>query len=325
MPSDDGCIFANYSTTNNQEKVKYGFLPVNNSTSGYSAQQQVKLQEMRRLNKEFGGNVGNILAQQYGLNSECLDITSDLKAACFFATHQYPHYEIYSGGDDLGVIYRFKMGTQQFSYTGIETMKSMLFEINSPYPYLFGHHRKALDEQQMMLIDEYKPYRPAITFTPFVMINFPKVRDIIYSYVSENNSGGFLTEFLETTRLFKQSGGFMISAIYYLASIPVNTTTVYNEQLQQNINKPGLAILDKMIGIEDVSKYSFVEKFYFHQGALTSDTISVNREELWPSVKHDYYFNLIARMITLSCSDYLEKYNTNYDDQVLGVLDRGYY
>lgn len=38
---------------------------------------------MNKLMANLGKSFGNVLAQQYGVNSECLDITSDPSVAAF--------------------------------------------------------------------------------------------------------------------------------------------------------------------------------------------------------------------------------------------------
>lgn len=51
--------------------------------------------------------MGNLIGQQYGLSSLCLDATENVKVAAFFATRSYPEY---SGGpqEGVGAIYRFR-------------------------------------------------------------------------------------------------------------------------------------------------------------------------------------------------------------------------
>lgn len=312
----------------------YGYLHINPSIDEYSEQRKMKLQEMRRLLKEFGSSIGNILAQQYGLSSECLDITSDLRVATFFATHNYPSYSLYNGNNknnNVGVIYRINIGeTYNMKYSGVEFMKSALYVMHDYFPYnnypiLFSHHRKNLDCEQLSLLEQYMPYRKVIAYTPCFMLGFDQIKHLIKCYVEENNSNHFLLEYMETTRFFKQSGGMLIPSILYESSIPSSTSPLFYNQLGSYINKPGVAIIEKMIGIYDISKYSFVEKFYFYHGCCPDNSIEINCKDLWPSVENDYYYNIIAQMVVIACMNYLEKYKISYDDQKLGILDRGYY
>jgi len=61
----------------------------------------------------FGYILGQIIAQQYGICSEVLDVTTDVNIAGFFATHLYPDYQFIDvdiankNEYNIGVIYRF--------------------------------------------------------------------------------------------------------------------------------------------------------------------------------------------------------------------------
>jgi hypothetical protein len=63
----------------------------------------------QRLLNTFGYAFGSALAQHFGLQSEHLDVTTDLNVAAFFATHVGPRYETVGLRDQLedgGVIFR---------------------------------------------------------------------------------------------------------------------------------------------------------------------------------------------------------------------------
>lgn len=67
----------------------------------------IKWRVLNLLIAEVGIGIGNLLAQQYGLDSECIDVTDDPTIAAFFATRKWPKYEHYSERG-LGVIYRWR-------------------------------------------------------------------------------------------------------------------------------------------------------------------------------------------------------------------------
>jgi hypothetical protein len=74
----------------------------------------------------FGYGIGNLLAQQYGLKSETIDITDNPKVAAFFATRQFPTYKhIEKFGEYLGVIYRWR---NPYGQNGLPPEKVRLFE-----------------------------------------------------------------------------------------------------------------------------------------------------------------------------------------------------
>ena len=74
----------------------------------------IRIRLLGMLMKIYGPAIGNIIAQQYGLNSEALDVTSDIMVAAFFATRTYPRYEHFAADDGVadGVIYRFPVRVQ---------------------------------------------------------------------------------------------------------------------------------------------------------------------------------------------------------------------
>ena len=93
-----------------------------------SIRNKAKRVTMNKLTANLGKSFGNVLAQQYGVNSECLDITSDPSVAAFFATHQYPHYKDVAETDDLGVIYRIIGNNDEIAtqHAGIELLLSLI-------------------------------------------------------------------------------------------------------------------------------------------------------------------------------------------------------
>lgn len=304
----------------------FGFLPVDATTDNFDELALIKLKEMRRLIKEFGGNIGNIFAQQYGLSSESIDITSNLDVACFFATHDYPTYDLYNDDNELGVIYRFKMQKTNYSFAGIEQIKNMLFDLTSPYPYLFSLNENSLDDDEFNNIkSKYHLSKKIKGFTPFIMIDYYQIERIIESYISNNKSCKFLKEHLRNSRLYRQKGGYILPAKYFDSVVPEKSKPIYIDKLRRTVMKPGFAINQKMIGIDDSSKYSFVEKFYFKHNSLQNPGLKVTKEYLWPSLEDDYIFYLIACMVSIANNDYLKMNNISFDDRFKGIIDRGYY
>lgn len=55
----------------------------------------------------LGGNLAQLLCQQYGFTSTALDVSTDPTVAMFFATHQAPFYNPIIDFSRLGVIYRW--------------------------------------------------------------------------------------------------------------------------------------------------------------------------------------------------------------------------
>ena len=107
-----------------------------------SIRNKTKRVTMNKLMANFGKSFGNVLAQQYGVNSECLDITSDPSVAAFFATHQYPYYKDVVESDDLGVVYRMTSNNDgdAIHHAGIEMLLSSnyLVQDETPIQLLFS-------------------------------------------------------------------------------------------------------------------------------------------------------------------------------------------
>jgi hypothetical protein len=82
---------------------------------------KIRLRLLGGLIGRFGKSVGNIIAQQYGISSEAIDVTSDPDVAAFFATRRYPEYQHFNGYGDgsVGVIYRFPRHMPPANVVGI--------------------------------------------------------------------------------------------------------------------------------------------------------------------------------------------------------------
>ena len=77
------------------------------------------------------------------------------------------------------------------------------------------------------------------------------------------------------------------------------------------------------MGIEDILIYPNIERFYFrHTKSIESH---YSREELWPSVEVDYFYNLLYRWCSDGCKNYIQELNINIDDMKMGILDKGFY
>jgi hypothetical protein len=55
----------------------------------------------------LGGELGELLCQQYGFTSTALDVSTEPSVAMFFATHQAPFYSLVPDSQHVGVVYRW--------------------------------------------------------------------------------------------------------------------------------------------------------------------------------------------------------------------------
>lgn len=79
---------------------------------------------MKDLVATVGSGLGNLLAQQFGLGSECVDVTEVPTIAAFFATRRWPEYA-HHDGPGIGVIYRFREPQTKFLRTGSLTLPAL--------------------------------------------------------------------------------------------------------------------------------------------------------------------------------------------------------
>jgi hypothetical protein len=214
----------------------------------------------------FGYTFGTLLSQQYGMNSGCLDATTDLKVATFFATHDHEEDYATPKKQGVGVIYRFP-----YKPASMENIK-------------YGHA-------------EYYALPPMIDLVPVMkkfLSDWQELRDMTAHFVqhamkvyldSETKAAEwtFPEAALELTRFWRQSAAILLP----------------DELRKDNSEmKPGVAgiTVPAFQYIEDLEAREGTEKFYFnHTGELPRD-FSLSREHLWP--REDPYLPILASGMT---------------------------
>lgn len=123
-----------------QQRNRFNYF-IHYNPANDSKRNKAKRITMNQLMENFGKSLGNVLAQQYGINSECLDITSDPNVAAFFATHQYPHYLNAVESDNLGVIYRIinNNDNNSLQHAGIELALSANYLVQDNKPMISAY------------------------------------------------------------------------------------------------------------------------------------------------------------------------------------------
>ena len=168
---------------------------------------------MNELMKNFGKSLGNVLAQQYGINSECLDITSDIDVAAFFATHTWPHYDKVHTSDRLGVIYRIPCSPYKpLQHAGIELDLSAVYlsNDNSRIPLLFSSFQYQHTETEFQKFLETYKLRLCCTISKPLICSYEHTKDIFKSYFNEKYRDIDIESLYSTTRISRQKGGFII-------------------------------------------------------------------------------------------------------------------
>lgn len=292
-----------------------------------SIRNKTKRVTMNKLMANFGKSFGNVLAQQYGVNSECLDITSDPSVAAFFATHQYPYYKDVVESDDLGVVYRMTSNNDgdAIHHAGIEMLLSSnyLVQDETPIPLLFSSGRSQHTDDEFKELDNTYKFETKITCTRPVIVDHDGVKRIVITYFKEKYPNVDIESHFHTSRIFKQKAGFLIPSFIFESYVPANLQIKKISDKNIVAYCPSFVIHKEKIGIEDILIYPKLEKFYFrHVKCVESD---YSREELWPSVDIDYFYDLLYRWCSDGCKKYAEELNINIDDMKMGILDKGYY
>lgn len=282
---------------------------------------------MNHLMGGFGKSLGNVIAQQYGINSECLDVTSDPHVAAFFATHLWPEYNTVVNSSELGIIYRIHcMGDDDDSmiqHAGIELMLSShyLLEDSEPIPLLFSSARYQHTDKEFDELNEKYNFVVRKTISRPVLINNLKLKDIVYTYYNDKYPEIDIESLYDATRINKQKAGFFIPSFGFDSYVPskLEVKNIYNIKAYS----PSFVIQKEKVLIEDILAYPKIEKYYFYHDKDVESTYT--REDLWPSRDKDYFFDLLYRWCSDGCKKYLDKLHINIDDREKGILDRGYY
>jgi hypothetical protein len=180
---------------------------------------------------DFGVGLGNILAQQYGLGSETIDVTTDIDVAAYFATRRYPTYAHVATGQ--GVIYRFRQLesdglTQPFRLTDLSNHFEMGKSADGFFDFFVNESNKSnvFDRERWWTFD---PGREADVCTLRFVSDHAALRaaaeHTIKDIISDNTyyKGAYNYPFdWEKSRFFAQSGGLIRPRIYWRSLVPVS-------------------------------------------------------------------------------------------------------
>ena len=309
--------------------------------------EKIKYRELKRLISYYEVGLGNIFAQQYGITSECIDVTSSPKVAAFFATRKWPTYQHFSGSSEssIGVMYRFPIIDFVSDLNGLNlTMNCAgMKHPNVDTPLWFMNkifHWQMSSEELTSLISE-RIWAEKILFSHPAVVSNENLSGYIKQFYEQRNEEEekfekslsdtssssqqpiLLSMDVEKTRIRRQFGGFLQPSFTYKCLIPNEFNVQYIDILRGYYAKPGTAIIDKTLGVEDLLAYPNLDVFYFrHTDQIIDDfTPSV----LWPSKDEDQLLGLIDFVVRLNNSEYLDQNEIETDDMNSGIIDRGYY
>ncbi|MCU1232441.1 MAG: repeat containing protein [Candidatus Solibacter sp.] len=253
---------------------------------------------LAQMIREYGISLGNILAQQYGLSSEAIDVTSDLQVAGFFATRRYPEYRQWKGRPgDVGVIYRFPYDTETWGDpANLDTFLTCVgTEVPEHGPVYFTHYRKAWDlpgELQERIREQFfteHGERRVSLFSPYIVVDEEFVRN------------GVRGVDFAATRVGRQHGGFLCPPVHRVCRV-AGRVRVRRTPGFKTFDPP-VAIGEELQGVGNSLMLPDMEAFYFRHGDYR---VPLEPEYLWPSAKEDPLYARIEEMLGE------------------GVVDRGY-
>jgi len=290
---------------------------------------RIRFRLMNHLIKRFGKGIGNIIAQQYGISSEAIDVTSAVEIAAFFATRTWPEYTHFSGSssNDIGVIYRFPSSQVIRHIEGLDNVTDLIgtwvegvgrvycLQYRKPAdlgPELTAELRKSFDElggpQQAKMITQ-----PIVVATEALsgMIAQALARPG-WSHVRR----------YELTRLARQKGGFIRPPFHWICSLPRDAQIIYNEATKLNLFAPTVALAEDFVAIENTMYFPGMTPFFFRHGG--DEVTAVTRRQLWPSSHEDDLYERLVFHAVIEAHDYLEADGVTIDDPRTGILDRGF-
>lgn len=203
-----------------------------------SIQGHARLDMLSWLAGMCGVGLGNIIAQQYGLTSECLDVTQSVGIASFFATRKYPSYAQVEDG--IGVIYRFDSSADRrlrfpFSLSDLDD----LFERGRCDAGFFDFFVHGRNLQRVFDRDRWVGLQEAAKRTVSTISFATSWRDLseaIYSRgagLARSRGPGrdklavALNEMeWERTRFASQHGGFIRPAIHWESLVPASFSVI---------------------------------------------------------------------------------------------------
>jgi hypothetical protein len=312
-----------------------GWLGLDNNkyNAKLSDRDRVKSKVRLELMKILGKGLGNIIAQQYGLGSETIDITEAPEIAAFFATKTYPSYCHYLGSDEnpTGVIYRFKKWPKPRHFVHLEDMMSVMsLDGYQGINKVWFRRRVALpallSRNNTNLLDHLQDYfeksgaREGDMQTNHARVHFSGLVDI---YESILRSDGSHYPDLKVSRMAAQRGGFMYPVVWHWCIHPASFNLTESDWEGEYFATPDLIAIRNSVAVHDLKKCPDLETFYFKHQATSFDTLT--REELWPNKANDPLRHFVEDLASKVGAEYLSDYSISVADPEKGLIDPGYY
>jgi len=295
---------------------------------GRSRQTQLNLMIQR-----YGRAIGNLLAQQYGVTSESIDVTDSPAIAAFFATRKWPVYNHYAGTNQNrnGVIYRISQLKDQ-----PETVEHVEFIFEAVYakyegidkPFVFTIRRSTEDlkaADKLKELDEF--FEKHGKRSDVRLISLPGLLSCDTMVKTVQDSAPVWGELLDidNTRFVRQRAGILRAPIHFMATTAerIQGIPLPNAGILHAL--PPLALIDDVLAVENLIPFPALEAFFFKH--TSTPVVGLTKETLWPRPGHDKLLEVIATIALLEHPDFV---GTDLDVEDLfdfetGLFDRGYY
>lgn len=281
----------------------------------------------------FGLSLGNLLAQQYLVQSEVIDITTDPKVAAFFATRRGPGCRHLHSASEPGVIVRWKRPSVSRSLAELQDdlTLGMLHPWRAasgapPLPVKYAvaspgsaEYAQVRDEPNAVLL-----LRPEI-FT------LQEIQAVVAAAV-ENERGHiyphhWIFEYFPTSRWFAQAGGVLRPTLRFPARATINGEGIARQR-NKTTGSELAGNVKVVVGMPDrvgnaASAAFGAERFYFQH---SPGSIDLDPELLWPSPRQDLMFMMASILAWTTSTEYFDEIRANCPwEPDVGLLDRGNY
>ncbi|WP_316158321.1 MULTISPECIES: FRG domain-containing protein [unclassified Bradyrhizobium] len=315
-------------------KLDYDWISVDSTKSNLSLTDRDRVKSMvrRKLMRTHGKGLGNIIAQQYGMGSEVVDVTECPKIAAFFATRAYPAYDHFGGNENngYGVVYRIRRWPQIRNVAHLEdTVHVMELKDFKGKEVVWFKNRVALpaltisgDAETVAMLEKYfKKYgsMEADMNTAHARVTFSNVIDIAEPLGTAH--GGSLPD-LSNSRLARQRGGLLYPLIWHRCLHPTRVKLSRNGNKDEYFATPDLVAIKDIVAVHDLKGAPDFEAFYFRHG---SNIITEYAPDyLWPNLAIDRAYQYVAEVSAEVGARYLSDYGVSVHDAVHGLVDPGY-
>jgi hypothetical protein len=235
----------------------------------------------------LGRLLGTTVAQQYGFSSGYLDVTTSIRVAAFFATHQARAYFPVSESSSPGIIYRFlrdatpKWSKKEVMMRGLATLppSAVIEDLTAPFEGDNPDYSDGIKKYAVYALDALESADPR----PEDHLTLPR-------------------GWLKHSRLGRQGAAVLI---------PDRLVMPFSEAPEPVWwDHPGWVIAERF-AIEDLASRSQVEKYYFKHSSSAAENLGISREYLWP--RDADFFLMVTKSLLFSAANIGTLYpNTGY-------------